>query len=240
VVTRPDLVLVTGSEGDVGAALVRRLRDAGTRTLAADLASPSEQVTGDRIVLDLADPASVDQATARVLEQHPGCSLGLVHCAGVATVATLAETTDEDLDRMYRVNQLGPLQLTRGLLPALTAVPGSVVFVASDAARSGASHEVGYSASKAALLGAAKSLARELAGYGTTVNVVCPGPIEGRMVREVAAQEPEYLTRLARRIPMRRLARPDDVAGSIEWLLSGDAGYVTGQTLSVSGGITMH
>ncbi len=237
---KPTVVLVTGAAGDVGSALVRRLRTAGTRTLAADLPAGTGSGDEDRLALDLADPASVAATARRVLDDHPDSSLGVVHCAGVASVASFEETTDEALEQMYRVNQLGPLQLTRGLLPGLSARPGSVVFVASDAARSGASHEVGYAASKAALLGASKSLARELAGAGTTVNVVCPGPIEGRMVREVAARDPDYLTRLARGIPMRRLAQPDEVAGAVEWFLSTDASYVTGQTLSVSGGITMH
>lgn len=235
----PDLVVVTGGDGDVGSALVARLRAGGVDTLIADL--PRDDAPDpDRVELDLRDPTSIEAAAAVIGERLGSGALGLVHCAGVAVVGGFATTTTADLELMYRVNQLGPLLLTRELLPVLQARPGAVVFVGSDAARSGAAGEVAYSATKAAVVGAAKSLARELAASGTTVNVVSPGPIEGRMVQRATAADPAHLERLARRIPLRRLAAPADVAAAASWLLSSEADYVTGQTISVSGGITMH
>ncbi|WP_283095333.1 SDR family NAD(P)-dependent oxidoreductase [Nocardioides alcanivorans] len=89
-------------------------------------------------------------------------------------------------------------------------------------------------------MGAAKSLARELARHGTRVNVVSPGPIAGEMSEQLTREDPDYLARLTRAIPLRRLASPDDVAANIAWLLGPESSYVTGQTLSVSGGITMN
>jgi 2-hydroxycyclohexanecarboxyl-CoA dehydrogenase len=112
--------------------------------------------------------------------------------------------------------------------------------VASDSARAGAAEEAPYAASKAGLLGLSKSLAREHARDGLTVNVVCPGPIDGPMVAAAMAGKDAMLAKLTAAIPLRRLAVADDVAAAIAWLCSPDASYVTGQTLSVSGGLTMH
>lgn len=242
--TGPAVVLVTGAAGDVGRALTARLGAAGAVTIAADL--PSAAPAGSpRLIplhLDLTDDDSVRAAAdraAEVVRRDRPRRFGVVHCAGVATVGPFGTSDPVDWDRMYAVNQRGPLLLTQRLLPTLRAVPSSVVFVSSDSARVGAGQEVAYSATKAAQVAAAKSLARELARDMITVNVVSPGPIEGQMSERIAAEDPSHLARLVKAIPLRRLAAPDDVAAAIGWLLTPDAGYVTGQTISVSGGITM-
>ncbi len=238
-------VLVTGAAGDVGRAVVERLVRDGMPVVAADLRPPVEveELPGvTTLTLDLGVHESVVAVGQEVLARHRSLAggLGVVHCAGRAQITPFADSDPATWDQLYRVNQWGPLLLTHALLPALTARPGSVVFVGSDSARAGAGGEVVYSATKAALLGAAKSLARELGRHGTRVNVVSPGPIAGTMSERLTQADPDYLTRLRRGIPLRRLADPDDVAASIGWLLGPESTYVTGQTLSVSGGITMH
>lgn len=238
-------VVVTGAAGDVGAALVGLLAANGSVVYAADrLPEPLRHLAArypgrvHALELDLADDASIRRAVDVVLSD-PEPEVSLVHCAGVAVLAPFAESEPDDWDRMYQVNQRGPLLLTQLLLPALAGRTGAVVFVASDSARAGAGKEVAYSATKAALLGAAKSLARELARHGTTVNVVSPGPLDGAMSAAATQGDAAYLDRLVRGIPLRRLGEPAEVAACVAWLLGPSARYLTGQTISVSGGITM-
>lgn len=240
----PAVAVVTGASGDVGRAVVARLAARGTHVIAADLSRdvvthPPGVAT---VTLDLTDNDSVarlaDVATSTVQERG-GVGFGLAHCAGLAQVSRFEDSDPASWDALYRVNQHGPLLLTQQLLGCLRAGDGSVVFVGSDSARAGAGGEVVYAATKAALLGAAKSLARELARDGARINVVSPGPIDGRMAQQQTRDDPDYLARLSRGIPLRRLALPDEVAASVAWLLGEDSRYITGQTLSVSGGITM-
>lgn len=234
--------VVTGASGDIGAAVVRRLVGLGAWVVAADLSSAGAPVLaadqGAVVELDLCDDASITR-----LVEYAG-ALGnvavLVHCAGVAQVEPFVDSDPATWETLYRVNQRGPMLLTQGLLPAVVASErGRVVFVSSDGARAGAGGEAAYAATKSALFGLAKCLAREVARHGTTVNVVCPGPTRGRMVDQIAAGDDRHLARLTRAIPMKRLGEPDEVAAAIAWLAGPDASYTTGQTLSISGGITM-
>lgn len=245
--SRPPLPLavVTGAAGDVGFATATRLHADGWRLLLADVDLPAAQRRADELGerceaahLDLADDDSV-----RMLAEHAASQAvtALVSCAGVAAVGRFVDSTPATWDLLHRVNLHGPMLLTQVLLPALArAEHGRIVYVASDSARAGAAHEAAYAASKSGLLGLAKSLAREHARDGVTVNVVCPGPVRGRMLEEHMSGRQAMLDKLVAAIPSRRLAEPDDVAAAIAWLSSPDASYVTGQTLSVSGGMTMH
>lgn len=234
--------VVTGAAGDIGAAVVRRLVDLGAWVVAADLTTPAApELTPDQgavVELDLCEDASIGR-----LVEYAG-ALGnvavLVHCAGVAQVEPFVDSDPETWETLYRVNQRGPMLLTQGLMGDLVASErGRIVFVSSDGARAGAGGEAAYAATKSALFGLAKCLAREVARHGTTVNVVCPGPTRGRMVDQIAAGDDRHLARLTRAIPMKRLGEPDEVAAAIAWLAGPDASYTTGQTLSISGGITM-
>ncbi|HXA59047.1 MAG TPA: SDR family oxidoreductase, partial [Streptosporangiaceae bacterium] len=115
-----------------------------------------------------------------------------------------------------------------------------LIFISSDGARAGSGGEGAYAATKSGLFGLAKTLAREAARGGVTSNVVCPGPTDTPMVRAVGEQHPGLLEKLAKQIPLRRIAQPEDIAGLVAFLSTDRAEYITGQTLSVSGGITMH
>lgn len=236
--------LVTGGAGDIGHAVARRLVAAGRQVWLADL-DPGH--TRDRagelgpgaVALEL--DLTRDESIASVARAVEGRISTVVHCAGVAVVDPFLESRIADWDHMFQVNLRGPMQLTRQLLRGLQAADAArIVFVASDGARAGASGETAYAASKSGLFGFAKSLAREIARHEVTVNVVCPGPISGAMVTATMAGHGNVLRALEKAIPLKRLGQPDEVAALIAWLASPEAGYLTGQLISVSGGITMN
>ncbi|MER6812750.1 SDR family NAD(P)-dependent oxidoreductase [Spirillospora sp. NPDC000708] len=232
--------VVTGGAGGIGRAICADLAALGARVVVADLdlaaaEDVAERTGGAAARVDLTDPASIDAFTASA-----GPVDVLVHNAGVSIVEPFADSDPADWDLMWRVNLRAPMQLTRALLPGMTERGwGRLVFVSSDGARAGAGGEGAYAATKSGLFGLAKSLAREAAGGGVTSNVVCPGPTDTPMVRAVSDRHPDLLAKLARQIPLRRIGRPDDVAGLVAFLCTDRAGYITGQTVSVSGGITM-
>ncbi|MFK4042430.1 SDR family NAD(P)-dependent oxidoreductase [Nonomuraea wenchangensis] len=234
--------VVTGGAGAIGAAIAADLAALGARVVLADLDLPGARqaaaaLPGARAVaLDLTDPESVT-AFVRVA----GDVDVLVHNAGVAVIGPFAESDPASWDLMWQVNLRGPMLLTKLLLPGMTARGwGRLVFVSSDGARAGSGGEGAYAATKAGLFGLAKTLAREAARGQVTSNVVCPGPTDTPMLRRISAAEPGLVDQIARGIPLRRLGRPEDVAGLVAFLCTERAAYITGQTLSVSGGVTMH
>ncbi|MGK5553093.1 SDR family NAD(P)-dependent oxidoreductase [Actinomadura kijaniata] len=232
--------VVTGGAGGIGRAICADLASLGARVVVADLDLPAaEKVAGDlggvARRVDLTDPADIDRFAAGA-----GPVDVLVHNAGVSIVEPFTDSDPAHWDLMWKVNLRAPMQLTRALLPGMTERGwGRLVFVSSDGARAGSGGEGAYAATKAGLFGLAKTLAREAARNGVTSNVVCPGPTDTPMVRAVSDQHPGLLDKLARQIPLRRIGRPDDVAGLVAFLCTDRAGYITGQTVSVSGGITM-
>ncbi|TYB61530.1 SDR family oxidoreductase [Nonomuraea sp. PA05] len=228
------VAVVTGGAGAIGTAIATDLAALGAEVVLADVALAND---GRRAThLDLASPQSVEEFAGAVGEVDI-----LVHNAGVAIVEPFTESDPAGWDLMWQVNLRGPMLLTKLLLPGMMARGwGRLVFVSSDGARAGSGGEGAYAATKAGLFGLAKTLAREAARAHVTANVVCPGPTDTPMLRRVSEAEPGLVDKIARAIPLRRLGTPADVAGLVAYLCTERAAYITGQTLSVSGGVTMH
>jgi 2-hydroxycyclohexanecarboxyl-CoA dehydrogenase len=243
----PRVALVTGGAGGIGAAVCRALAAQGRVVAVADLdgegaALLAAEIGGLGVPLDVADPDSVDRATGEVRARLGAITL-LVSCAGWDSMRPFVDTDEAFQKRVLDVNLAGPIRVARALLPdMIEARFGRLVFVSSDAARVGSSGEAIYAAAKGGVIALAKSIAREAVRDGITSNCVCPGPTDTPLFRGLAQEsgDGDRITQaLERAIPMRRLGTPADVAPAIAFLCSDEAGYITGQTLSVSGGLTM-
>jgi len=238
--------LVTGAASGMGAAIARRLDAGGARVVVADIqvemgAEVAASLAGGMFVeMDLSRSESVTAAAEHVLTEVGTVDI-LVNCAGFDVVMPFLDT-DEDLwDSLIAVNLYGPLRTTKAFLPGMVEQGwGRIVNISSDAGRVGSSGEGVYSACKGGQIAFTKTIAREVARKGVTVNCVCPGPTDTPPVRRTLAEGGEkYMQALVRAIPMRRLGQPEDIAAAVAYLVSEDAGFVTGQTLSVSGGMSM-
>jgi len=192
---------------------------------------------------DITNRANVDDAVARA-EVELGPVSVLVNNAGWDVFKPFLKTVPEDWERLIAINLVGALHMLHAVLPGMAERgAGRVVNVASDAARGGSSGEAVYSACKGGLVALSKTLAREHARHGITVNVVCPGPTDTALLAGVAqgARDPAKLIDAFRSaIPLGRLGLPDDLASAIAFFASDDASFITGQVISVSGGLTMH
>ncbi|HWG08950.1 MAG TPA: SDR family NAD(P)-dependent oxidoreductase [Solirubrobacteraceae bacterium] len=246
------VALVTGAASGIGRACALALAQDGCAVAVADVqeqaggevAGEIEAAGGRALALrmDVTDSASVAAAV-----QSASDSLGsvavLVNCAGWDELRPFLETDEAFWRRVVAINYEGCLRVTHAVLGGMIErESGRIVSIASDAARVGSSGEAVYAGAKAGVVAFGKTIAREAARHGVTVNVVCPGPTDTPMLQGMAEQAPDserLVSALARAVPMRRLGRPEDVAAAVVFLASEQAGYVTGQTLSVSGGLTM-
>jgi len=239
-------VVVTGGASGIGRAAVLKFARAAAHVVIADRDEAGGEATRAAVAdigesaaafvrIDLADDASVRAAAAEILAA--GTPDVLVNAAGWDRLEPFVENTFEFMDQIVRINLLGPVKLTRELLPAMIAAgAGKIVNVASDAGRVGSSGETIYAGAKGGVIAFTRSLAREVARYQLNVNCVCPGPTDTPLFHSL----PEKMrAALERAIPFRRLARPDEVADAIFFFASPGSDFVTGQTLSVSGGLTM-
>jgi 2-hydroxycyclohexanecarboxyl-CoA dehydrogenase len=245
-------VIVTGGGGGIGGATCRRFGETGSRVAVFDINAESAAETA----ADITKAGGVAQAFRCDITDHEGvkaaiaaaeAALGpisiLVNNAGWDVFRLFKDTTPADWQKLIAINLTGALNMHHAVLPGmLERRHGRIVNIASDAARVGSSGEAVYAACKAGLVGFSKTIAREHARHGITVNVVCPGATNTALFADYkrGAGNPEKLEEAFRRAtPMGRIGEPEDLPGAILFFASDDAAYITGQVLSVSGGLTM-
>jgi len=245
-------VVVTGGGGGIGGATSRRFAREGARVAVFDLNLEAAETVADAIRADggtaqafrcdITDRASVDAAVAAT-ESTLGPIEVLVNNAGWDVFKPFTKTLPAEWERLIAINLTGALHMHHAVLPSMALrKKGRIINIASDAARVGSSGEAVYAACKGGLLALSKTLAREHARHGITVNVVCPGPTDTALlagVTEGAANPEKLMEAFARAIPLGRIGQPDDLPGAIVFFASDDASFITGQVLSVSGGLTM-
>lgn len=240
------VVVVTGAGRGMGRAISERLAAEGARVAVTDIDGDSAEETAKALDqaagfrLDITDAAEVGARIGEITRDL-GPIDALVNNAGWDRMAPFLQT-DEDLwDRIIDINLRGPIRMAKAVLPQMVERgTGRIVNISSDAGRVGSTGEAVYSACKAGIIGFGKTVAREVARHNITVNALCPGPTDTPLLQAMVGEGHEKLIEsLKRAIPMGRLGRPDDVAGAVAFLVSDDAGFITGQTISISGGLTM-
>ena len=250
---KDETIIVTGGGGGIGSATCRRLAREGAKVAVFDRNLEAAQKVVAEITAaggqaaafdcDITDRASVDAAVAATQAQLGPVAV-LVNNAGWDVFKPFTKTVPAEWDRLIAINLTGALHMLHAVLPGMAERKyGRIVNIASDAARGGSSGEAVYSACKGGLVALSKTLAREHARQSITVNVVCPGPTDTALLAGVAegARDPAKLIEAFKSaIPLGRLGQPADLASAIAFFGSDDAGFVTGQVLSVSGGLTMH
>ena len=245
-------VVVTGGGGGIGGATCRRFGAAGAKVAALDRNLEAARATVTAIAAaggtalavacDITRREDVDTAIAEVVARLGAIDV-LVNNAGWDIFKPFTKTQPVDWERLIAINLTGALHMHHAVLPGMVArKTGRIINIASDAARVGSSGEAVYAACKGGLVSFSKTIAREHARHGITVNVVCPGPTDTALFADYkeGAGDPVKLEEAFRRsIPLGRIGQPDDLPGAILFFASDDASYITGQILSVSGGLTM-
>ncbi|MDN5821097.1 MAG: glucose 1-dehydrogenase [Brachybacterium sp.] len=240
------ICLVTGAASGIGKGIATKLTAEGAVVVVADVdEEAARRVAAElgghtlAVSVDIADRASVEAMTAQVVD-HFGRIDVLVNNAGWDKVGPFLEQDPAIWDRIIGINLFGTLHCCQSVVRVMTEQGhGTVVNIASDAARVGSSGEAVYSACKGGIVAFTKTLARESARAGITANAVCPGPADTPLFDTISEENPKLRTALERAIPLRRLAQPEDLAHAVAFLASPASHYITGQTLSVSGGLTM-
>jgi 3-oxoacyl-[acyl-carrier protein] reductase len=234
-VTPSRVVLVTGGSKGIGHGIAARLAKAGHR-VAATYRSGDVPADVFDVQCDVTDPAQVEAAFGQV-ESSLGAVEVLVANAGITRDALLMRMSDEDWDRVIATNLSGAFRVARrAARPMVRGKFGRIVFVSSVVGMMGSAGQVNYAASKSGLVGMARSLARELGSRGITANVVAPGFIETDMTAELGE---DLIKKYAEQIPLGRFGSVDDVAGTIEFLTSDAASYITGAVIPIDGGLGM-
>jgi len=250
------VAVVTGGASGIGRAVAARLAEDGfdlalidlneaqAQDVAANLARDGRRAVACRA--DVTNRTTIAAAHDKIVDALGPVSV-IVNCAGWSVVQPFLQNDEAFMQKAIDVNLMGVIAVTRVFLDDIIASKdgankdgaskgGRIVNIASDAGRVGSTGEVVYAAAKGGVIAFTKSLAREVARYGIAVNCVCPGPTATQML---LVQDPKRIDALTRAIPMRRLAEPEDIAGAVAFFASPASAYITGQVLSVSGGLTM-
>ena len=239
-------VIVTGGASGIGRATALLLAREGAHVFIGDVDETGGKATAetargaghaaDFLTLDLRWPESI-AAFADAVHKKIQRVDGLVNAAGWDRIQPFMENPPEMWDDLIAINLMGAVRLTRAVLPPMIeAGAGKIVNISSDAGRVGSMGETVYAAAKGGLIAFTKSLAREMARHKINVNCVCPGPTDTPLFQRQPDRMKEALTRA---IPFRRIARPEDIAEAVMFFAGGRSDYITGQVLSVSGGLTM-
>lgn len=240
------VIIVTGAASGIGKGIATRLAKDGARLVIADLDEAAAQTTAEElgsdalgVAVDVTDRTAVDAMTDAVMERY-GRIDALVNNAGWDKAEPFLDSEVSTWERVIAINLYGPLHCSQSVVEKMVEQGhGTVVNIGSDAARVGSSGEAVYSACKGGIVAFTKTLAREVARHGVTANAVCPGPADTPLFEQISASNPKLRTSLEKAIPLRRLAEPEDLANAVAFMVSPASSYVTGQTLSVSGGLTM-
>lgn len=241
------VAVVTGGGSGIGRAIVRRLAADGARVVVADVNLESAKKVADDCVaansqaiaihVDIADPDSVDRLQADA-EKAFGTASIVVNNAGWDVIQPFLENSRSFWRKVIDINLLGPIMVSRAFLDPMVraGAGGRIVNIGSDAGRVGSTGETVYAGAKGGIIAFTKSLAREMARYQISVNCICPGPTDTPLFHQQSDKMKEALIRA---IPFKRLGRPEEIAEAVHFFVSDGACYVTGQVLSVSGGLTM-
>lgn len=239
--------LVTGAGSGIGRAIAVKLAESRARVIATDLVGAraeavAAELTGRGLsargyAMDVCDAAAIAAVRAALAAEGMLPDV-LVNNAGWDRLEPFLENTPDFWRKVVDINYLGPVTVTRAFLDPMieSGKGGRIVNISSDAGRVGSSGETVYAGAKGAMIAFTKSLAREMARHGINVNCVCPGPTDTPLFHS----NPEKVNEaLVRAIPFRRVAKPEEIAGPVAFFAAAEASYVTGQVLSVSGGLTM-
>jgi 2-hydroxycyclohexanecarboxyl-CoA dehydrogenase len=240
------VAVVTGAGSGIGRATAIVIAELGGTVAAADIDLASAEATAKTITaaggqakafpVDITDELTVGELV-EMTTNDLGPATALVNTVGWDRIEPFLDNTPAYWDQILGLNLLGPIRVTRAFLDGMIAAGGgTIVNVASDAGRVGSTGETVYAGAKGGVIAFTKSLAREMARHSIRVNCVCPGPTDTPLFR---AQPVKMQEALERAIPMKRLAQPSEVADAIAFLASGRSSFITGQVLSVSGGLTM-
>jgi len=240
------VVVVTGAASGIGLATAKLLASAGAHVVMADISKEkgeqaardicAEGLSAKFISLDVTDATAIEAFKKQALKWHDRVDV-VVNVAGWGMIQPFVKNTPEFWQKIINLNLMGPIAVTRAFLDGMIErETGKIVNVSSDAGRVGSLGESVYSAAKGGVITFTKSLAREMARFNINVNCVCPGPTDTPLL----AGEPEKFREAFQRVtPMRRFAKPDEIADAILFMASDRASFITGQTVSVSGGLTM-
>jgi 2-hydroxycyclohexanecarboxyl-CoA dehydrogenase len=245
------IAIVTGAGQGIGRAIATKLAAEGATVAVTDLNEATAKDTaaaiaggepGGRALAIRTDVTSRESVAAMIeqVRQEFGRIDVLVNNAGWDKVGPFTESDPADWDRIIAINLYGVLNTCHAVLPIMVAQgSGTVVSLASDAGRVGSSGEAVYAAAKGGIIAFTKTIAREMARHQVTANCVCPGPTDTALLASAFGDNPKLRDSLARAIPLRRLGQPADLANAVAFLASDEAAFITGQTVSVSGGLTM-